>query len=93
MFMFIMFVYLILMIFCSIALLKNENTAKNHGIIIDAISRYNHELIKNGKELDLSLYRYMESYDSTFYRIFDWGYENILPADKIELIRPYIKTK
>jgi hypothetical protein len=32
----------------------------------------------------------MRDYDSTVMRIFDWGYKNILPEDKFEIIKPYI---
>ena len=33
----------------------------------------------------------MESYLKVIFRIWDWGYENILPPDKYVLIAPYIK--
>ena len=39
------------------------------------------------KEVD---YRDEESYERTLYRLYDWGYTRILPADKMELIKPFI---
>ena len=32
-----------------------------------------------------------EDYDKTFWRLWDWGHTRILPKDKFEIIKPYIK--
>lgn len=80
-------------ILCVIAFIKNEITYKNHMIINNAIGEYNRSKAGVRKESDCNLYACMESYDNTFYRINDWGYENILPRDKMDIIRPYIKDK
>lgn len=33
----------------------------------------------------------METYDSTLWRLWDWGYTRILPKEKFELVKPYIR--
>ena len=68
---------------------KNNNTYKNHFIIIDAIYKYcKHENLNVNIQKDL--YDSMKSYDDTFKCFFDWGYKNILPPEKFKLIEPYI---
>lgn len=73
-------------------LVKNDNAFKNRGIIIEAIYEYNTIMITSNKRRDKIDYADMESYDDTLYRWLDWGYENILPPDKFEIIKPYIKN-
>lgn len=83
------------MIFCLIGiavdiffLIKNKNTYKNHIIIVDAIYEYCIE-----KNVDFALFynMYIEDYDDTLNRFWDWGYTRILPPEQFELIKPYIK--
>lgn len=88
-----LFLPIIGLILCSIAFAKNKITYKNYQIIIDAIYQYYDEIIDNGGRPDFSLYEKMESYDATFWRIFDWSYENILPSDEMEKLRPYINKR
>lgn len=73
---------------------KNENTFKNQVIIAKAIYNYKISLIDKGI-LDEGIVNYddMRSYDETFFRIWDWGYENILQKDKFEIVKPYIKEE
>ena len=33
----------------------------------------------------------VESFGKTLWRLWDWGYTRILPKEKFELIKPYIK--
>lgn len=81
-----------------IMLIKNNVTYRNHEIISDAIFKYRMDAIdkavKNGTILDGVKYEVeyddMVDYNTTLMRIFDWGYENILPEDKFEIIKPYI---
>ena len=73
--------------------LKNENTFRQHMIINDAIYQYGLDNIRNGRAFDLSMYFYMESYEATLFRLWDWGYTRILPPEKFELIKDYIKKK
>ena len=73
--------------------LKNENTFRQHMIINDAIYQYGLDNIRNGRAFDLSMHFYMESYEATLFRLWDWGYTCILPPEKFELIKDYIKKK
>ena len=81
-----------------VGLIKNAVTYHNFNIISDAIYKYSIDAIekaaKNGTILDGVEYEVtyddMRDYNTTFFRIFDWGYENILPKDKFEIIKPYI---
>ena len=84
-FMFLLLIVSIFMLALPILMLvKNENAYKNRDIIIEAIYEYNIASNRRGDRID--------SYDNTLYRWWDWGYENILPSDKFEIIKPYIKN-
>lgn len=76
-----------------ILLIKNENTNRKRMIIIEAIKEYCTFRIKNDTwdRTDLSLYDCMEPYDRTLWRLTDWSYKRILPRDKFEIIKPFIK--
>ena len=80
------------LLFCCIYRFKINNAYKNQKIICDAIFEYSKELIKKGnfKQLDKVTFEDMRSYDATLYRFWDWGYKKILPAEKFELIKPFI---
>lgn len=76
-------------------LIKNNNTYKQHIKIDHAIYAYHVYCIYNKpigykSELDVN-YTDEESYDKTFFKLFDWGYKNILPKDKYEIIKDYIE--
>jgi hypothetical protein len=61
-------------------------------ILSDAIHMYHRDMIIQGEFVNFKVdYDDMESYDETLFRLFDFGYENILPKEKYEIIRPYIK--
>lgn len=90
----------IVFIIGALALIKNEVTCRNHIKIIDAIYEYSiNSLNKDfnnwqpGQPQPWNLVDTsdMENYDATLYRFWDWGYTRILPPDKFELIRPFIK--
>lgn len=82
----------------AIMLIKDGVNYRNYEIIMDAIFDYSMDAIdkaaKNGTIFDGVKYEVtysdMRDYSSTVMRIFDWGYKNILPADKFEIIKPYI---
>ena len=82
------------MILCFVSLIKVEFTYRNHMIISAAIHRYSTRLINEGR-YDISTfpvkYEDMEDFDDTKKRLWDWGYTRILPPEKFELIKPYIK--
>lgn len=72
-------------------LIKTTNTYKKRIIIINAIAAYMQHCI-NLRVYDYAVtYDDMEDYDSTDYRIWDWGYTRILPPDKFKIIEPFIK--
>ena len=81
-------VLVLCLIGCAIALLKNECTAYMRMKIFNAIVSY--QLNRDFFGLIVSL-NDMEDYDSTFYRWWDWGYTRILPPEKFEIIKPWIK--
>lgn len=68
-------------------LLKNYITYRNRAIIIYAIYLYAY---KNNLVVTY-IYDYMESYDQTLFRLWDFGYRRILPPDQFEEIEPYIR--
>lgn len=84
---------IIVVIFTFIIGLKNEVTYKKHKIIIDAIYDYRIDMITSGKynQIDAVDYRDMETYNSTLFRLWDWGYTRILPKEKFEIVKPYIE--
>lgn len=75
-------------------LLKNDNTYKNHGVIMEAIFRHNLDHLHDYDEygyLAVLSYDSMESYWKTLFRFWDWGYKNIVDKGTFEKIEPYIK--
>ena len=70
-------------------LIKNENAYKNYIIIIEAIGEYQIDCVRN-KIIPFMDFDDMKSYYTTIFRLTDWGYRNILPKDKFEIIKPYI---
>lgn len=92
----IVFVVIAIMglLYCALALIKNENTYKNRMIIAHAIFRYHSALILSERADDISVsYDDMEPYDDTFKRWWDWSYTRLLPSEKFELVKPYIDEK
>lgn len=78
-------------IVCCLAILaKNDFTFNNHMAIIDAICDYQIDCVINGTDEQVD-YADVEDYDVTLLRLWDWGYTRILPKDKFDLIKPYIK--
>lgn len=81
-----------------IMLIKDSVTYRNYEIIMDAIFDYSMDAIdkaaKNGTIFDGVKYEVnyddMRDYNTTLFRIFDWGYKNILPSDKFKIVEPYI---
>lgn len=59
--------------------------------IHEAVHLYTRDMSKRGN-FDYKVNCYdIESLDKTFFRLFDFGYKNILPEEKYEIIEPYIK--
>lgn len=80
---------LLLMSIPCFMLLKNKNTFINHTTIVRAIYLYQTDNIKLGRA-SLVDYSDMEEYERTFSRFYDWGYKNILPKEKFDIIKDYI---
>lgn len=80
-------------ILCSIAIVKNLNTYLCQDKIDKAIYEYKLMCIRNSDwdALHYVEYKDEENYIKTFWRFWDWGYTRILPKDKFEIIKPYIK--
>jgi hypothetical protein len=75
-------------------LIKNEFTYRSHMIISEAIYEYNDHLINEGRYHQSKVtFVDMESYEATQKRFWDWGYTRILPPEKFELIKPFIKHR
>lgn len=77
-------------IILSIFGVKNENTFRKRHIVLKAIRDYaidcSISLIEHA-----DMYNRMESYESTLFRLWDWGYTRIVDEETFELIKPYIK--
>lgn len=83
-------VLMMLPIILIVALIKNEITYRNLMKIMDAIFAYQNDCIdKNDFNYKVN-YSDMKGYDEVCDNWFDWGYKNILPPDKFEIIKPFI---
>lgn len=71
---------------------KNNNTFKCRGIILKALCKYYLYCTENRITLAVS-FDDMESYPKTFFRLWDWGYTEILPKEKFEIIKEYIDER
>lgn len=95
-------IMIVLIVCCILMLIKNNVTYRNYEIISDAIFDYrmdaidkackNRTIVEKGVEYEVC-YNDMRGYNETVMRIFDWGYKNILPEDKFEIIKPFIRKK
>lgn len=88
-----MFLLVIILVLLGLFILKNENACKNRCIIVDAIFEHHIYALNSFDmlrhfEVD---YNDAEPYDKTLFRLYDWGYTRILPKEKYEIIKPYIK--
>jgi hypothetical protein len=64
---------------------------ENRVIVHEAIYAYIRDMTKRGEFNYEVNYYDMETFHKTVYRLFDFGYKNILPEEKYEIIEPYIK--
>ena len=79
------FVYLAYVIF------KDGNTARNRRRVYDAICLYQDASRSQGIFKVKVKCSDMEPVEETVKRWWDWGRKRILPADKFEIIKPYLK--
>lgn len=84
--------WIAVLVFLIVLLIKNEVTFKHQMRINDAIYNYHMDRIHNRPHSEGEVdWKDMESYDKTLFRFWDWGYKRILPPDKYEIIKPFIK--
>lgn len=86
----------IIIVFSMMMLVKNYNTYNNMKKITEAIHSYNvHKLqeantLEELEHLQLIPYSCTKSYISAYWNLRDWGYENLVPVDILEKIKPFI---
>lgn len=88
-----MFPLVIILVLLGLFILKNENACKNRCIIVNAIFEH-HICALNSFDMLRHFeveYNDVEPYGKTLFRLYDWGYTRILPKEKYEIIKPYIK--
>lgn len=80
-------------VFLMILLVKNDRTFIMRMKIGDAVLAYQLDMIDHHDIPSANLISVWESepYKKTLWRLWDWGYTRILPPEKFELIKPYIK--
>ena len=86
----IFIILICLILFLTWAVLKNENTLINQLIIYKAIDLYEYDCFKYDIVPKISK-EDVKHYLSAFFTLNDWGYKNLLPKKKYNLLRPYIK--
>jgi len=82
--------YVLLGLFLMFILFKNKNTFDKHMNITNAIHTYNRLCIKRHDYIAMIDYKVVEDYDTTLFRLWDWGYKRMVPKDIYELIKEYI---
>ena len=83
-------VLVVTLFLCIMMLIKNEVTYHHRMRILKAIEEYKNMCFDYERMNDINCDD-MENYVLTLLRIWDWGYTRILPNDKFEIIKPYIK--
>lgn len=61
-------------------------------IITYAIYVYQWQAISHDKPIEV-VYENMQSIEGSLFRFWEFGYKYLLPADKLEIVKPYIKKK
>lgn len=78
------------LLFMFFILVKNENTCRQRNKINKAIYHY-HIFCAREKIAEDVDYVDKEHYNKTLFRLWDWGCTRILPKEKYEIIKMYIK--
>lgn len=84
------FINVFILIVMVILLFKNNNTYKNHIILLNAIAEHNRAAILEDQRDKRISYECIESYCKTLFNLFDWGYKNLVPRDVYKRIEPFI---
>lgn len=82
----------LIVVFCFFMLFKNKVTLDMHIKINDAIHKYRCDCIVTNKIPKVD-YDDEEAYEKTMWRLWDFGYKNILPKEKYEIIKEFIENK
>lgn len=82
---------IVLFVLTLIMMIKADNAFRNQITIFNAIDAYWDDTDDCDKAL--SLITNIKPLSTTIFQLNDWGYENILPKDDFELIKPYIRRK
>ena len=78
-------------IVCVILLIRNEVTYNNHMKLADAIFKYNiHSIIHDTGDAPIG-YNCIESYGLSLFRIWDFGYKNMVSKEVLEKIEPFME--
>jgi len=84
------FINVFILIAMVILYFKNNNTYKNHIILLNAIAEHNRAAILEDQCDKCISYECIESYNKTLFNLFDWGYKNLVPRDVYKRIEPFI---
>lgn len=79
----------IALLFLAVLVMKNDVTLDKRIKIIYAIRDYKLKCLNDNTSEEVD-YSDMESYDSTLWRIWDWGNTRILPKEKYKIVEPFI---
>ena len=83
-----------LLVLSTFIYIRAEVTYRNQRIIGDAVYRYSMDMIDKDMFIQREVFfDDIESFERTMFRLWDFGYTRILPPDKFEIIRPYIKER
>lgn len=84
-------IYVSIVAFIFMMIIKTDVTYRNQMLILNAIRAYMTDAMAC-EEFEWSVCVLdMESFDKTLWRLWDWGYKNILPKEKFEIVERYIK--
>lgn len=89
-------VILVTVLVCTIILeIKVDNAYRNCCILLEAVHLHNIDVINSEDYREEDLIEYEEylgngALTRSLFRLFDWGYTNILPQDVFERIVPYL---
>lgn len=88
-------VMILLLLYYAALYIKNLITYKNMNLIVIAIKHYNLAIMADSYddpnfENKLISYNCMKKYEDVLHDWFNWGYDNIVPQDVLERIKPYI---
>lgn len=89
--MFIVIMWILVILFTVLFLVKNEVTFRNQIKISKAIYNHNMDCIEDGDYDNMVSYAEIEEYNKTLLRLNDWGCTRIVSEVTFEKIKPYIE--